>query len=570
MNGKLKQLILTKKPLTKEDIKIQSPDVLSLFSQKNKSQQIIFTKRTNNNNSSITNNSLLNQSSKNEKNLFLQKIKKKNNFYNIKSFDKFHHSINTTKKRKNRKFISPKKKINTKKKVLKFNINPVKNKTIFEKIIDDVGKIKIKTNRTLNIIKKNVKIANKEVSNRKNHLSFEQLVKEGFKIQQKMNQLEQNDDTNNNNYYSFNYSSNINSMDLPEEQLKKNNSLGMIKIPFLSLSAIRQKRKLGYSSLDKMHHYRNFRIPDEFFDNKFEKLHIINTKGSKEFFKEKKLQFIDIFNKINLVMDNIDYFKKNYMYRAVFYSAFDNMQNKQKAEFNSVLEEISVILMKIVPRILKKFYENLDLLLYASIPDISQEMEKEPENEKECLNLNYMFFNTVTFYFLGCIEILKEIESKMVFFKYSLPEYTSINNYLNLARYDTSKINSMAKAHISKTIKDKEILDKFEVGLGLKPKKVFFNDDLFERLHKRANDKQLFENTTKINRINSALNLSNKSNNYSKLNNFRKTGKIGFEKKDRKYLLNNPMVMSMMKYFKNSVKSQIISQQVIERYKAKE
>ena len=559
-----------KKPLTKEDIKIQSPERLSLFSQKNKSQQIIFTKRSNNNNSSITNNSLLNQSSKNEMNIFLQKIKRKNNSYNIKNFEKFHYSISKTKKRKNRKFFSPKKNINKKKKVLKFNINPVKTKTIFEKIIDDVDKIKIKTNRTLNIIKKNVKIANKEVSNRKNNLSFEQLVKEGFKVQQKMNQLEQNDDTNNNNYYSLNYSSKINSMDLQEEQLKKNNSLGIIKIPFFSLSAIKKRRKLGYSSLDKMHHYRNFRIPDKFFETKFEKLHIINSKGSKEYFKEKKLQFIDIFNKINLVMDNIDYFKKNYMYRGVFYSAFDNMPNKQKAEFNSVLEEICVLLMKIVPKILKKFYENLDLLLYVSIPDISQEMEKEPENEKECLNLNYMFFNSVTFYFLGCIEILKEIENRMVFFKYSLPEYTSINNYLNLARYDTSKINSMAKANISKTIKDKEILDKFEVGLGIKPKKVALNDDLLERLHKRTNDRQLFENTAKINRINSALNLSNKSNNYSKLNYFRKTGKNGFEKKDRKYLLNNPMVISMMKYFKNSVKSQIISQQVIERYKSKE
>ncbi len=42
------------------------------------------------------------------------------------------------------------------------------------------------------------------------------------------------------------------------------------------------------------------------------------------------------------------------------------------------------------------------------------------------------------------------------------------------------------------------------------------------------------------------------------------------EKKENKSLLNNPLVTNMMKYFKNNIKSQIISQQVIERYKTKE
>ena len=34
-----------------------------------------------------------------------------------------------------------------------------------------------------------------------------------------------------------------------------------------------------------------------------------------------------------------------------------------------------------------------------------------------------------------------------------------------------------------------------------------------------------------------------------------------------KSLLNNPLVLNMMKYFKNTVKSQIISQQVIDIYR---
>ena len=258
------------------------------------------------------------------------------------------------------------------------------------------------------------------------------------------------------------------------------------------------------------------------------------------------------------------------MYKENFYSAFDNMENRKKAEFNLVLEEICVLLIKIVPKLLKKFYENLDILLYVSIPNIGQEMEKDPQNERECLNLNFLFFNTVSFYFLGCVEILKEIQKRIEFFKYTYSEYILINKYLNLARYDSSKINSIANIHISKTVKDKQILEKLEIGLGIKEKKEIFNEDILERFHQRLKSQKILYDSIKINRINSALNFNNKSFSFKKYGSFKKTGKNILEKKENKSLLNNPLVKNIMKYFKNNIKSQIISQQVIERYKTKE
>ena len=588
MKQRIKKKLLSKNPKTKEEFKLESTGKLSPLPNLNQSIQKYNIKKNIFNNN-ISNDSLINQSKKEISLLNMTRRREKNNSYINKNRYKLLNNIERINGKKTKTLYISHKKNNKKRKIIKFNNTPVKNRTIFEKIIENIDKIKIKTNKTLNIIKKNMKISNQEICNRTNKLfSYDKIFKNN-KINPNRNMSHSHNMKNNINNLSLNFSSNnillddisqINSNDksnkkdglLLKEDLsmvnKMNNNLGIIKIPSISLNSIKQK---NFRNINRMYHYRNFNISEESLENKLEKFFMINNlTGNKTYIKEKKMQFTDIFNKINLVLDNIDYFKRYYMYKDNFYSAFDNMENRKKAEFNLVLEEICVLLIQVVPKLLKKFYENLDILLYVTVPNIGQEMEKEPENEKECLNLNFLFFNTVSFYFLGCVEILKEIQKRIEYFKYTYSEYNLINKYLNLVRYDSSKINSIANIHISKTVKDKEILEKLEIGLGIKEKKETFNDDILERFHKRLQNQKILYDSTKINRINSALNLSNNSFNRKKFGSFKKTGKNILEKKDIKSLLNNPLVTNMMKYFKNNIKSQILSQQVIERYRTKE
>ena len=588
MKQRIKKILLSKNPKTKEEFKLESTGKLSPLPNLNQSIQKYNIKKNIFNNN-ISNDSLINQSKKEISLLNMTRRREKNNSYINKNRYKLLNNIERINGKKTKTLYISHKKNNKKRKIIKFNNTPVKNRTIFEKIIENIDKIKIKTNKTLNIIKKNMKISNQEICNRTNKLfSYDKIFKNN-KINPNRNMSHSHNMKNNINNLSLNFSSNnillddisqINSNDksnkkdglLLKEDLsmvnKMNNNLGIIKIPSISLNSIKQK---NFRNINRMYHYRNFNISEESLENKLEKFFMVNNlTGNKTYIKEKKMQFTDIFNKINLVLDNIDYFKRYYMYKDNFYSAFDNMENRKKAEFNLVLEEICVLLIQVVPKLLKKFYENLDILLYVTVPNIGQEMEKEPENEKECLNLNFLFFNTVSFYFLGCVEILKEIQKRIEYFKYTYSEYNLINKYLNLVRYDSSKINSIANIHISKTVKDKEILEKLEIGLGIKEKKETFNDDILERFHKRLQNQKILYDSTKINRINSALNLSNNSFSRKKYGSFKKTGKNILEKKDIKSLLNNPLVTNMMKYFKNNIKSQIISQQVIERYRTKE
>ena len=129
----------------------------------------------------------------------------------------------------------------------------------------------------------------------------------------------------------------------------------------------------------------------------------------------------------------------------------------------------------------------------------------------------------------------------------------------------------MANVNVLKTKNDKEILQKFEIGLGIKIKKNNSNDNILERYNKRQHQKKEFQDISKLERINSCLNFKNKSN---KIYSSQKSGKNGLngnlEKKEKKSLLNNPIILNMMKYFNNNVKSQIISQKVVERYRIKE
>lgn len=593
--------LLSKNPLSKKILKRKSYDKLS-FSKTNKSFYKFYINRKLNDSLDIFNNSrikltkeVINSSFINSQNL------KKSDYIRINKKENQNANKNI---RKLSGETIPYHEYN-KERILKLNINPAKTKTIFEKIIEDIGKIKIKTNKTLNIIKKNVKITNEESSKRTKKLIKYLKVNSHKNIStKKKNDILKNNNNTNNKEFKSNFSlnnillDNINRINGINKNMKINDTnhnentekkgklfksakknmklshrsshyLGIIKIPSFSLNSI-MNQNMGYDIKDRMFHCRKFNISKEVLKQKFEKLNnsCYKIMSQNLYIKEKKLQLKDIFNKINLVLDNINFFKTNYMHKGKFYSAFDNMNNKKKAEFNLVLEEICFLLIKIVPQLLKNFYVHLERLLYVKFPDVEQEMEKVPQNEKECLNYNYSFFNIVTFYFNACIEILREIDKKNKYFKYTFSEYSVINNYLNLIRYDSCIINSIAKNQISKTITDNEILEKFEIGLGIRKIKKNTNEDIFERYYKRLKHKILDE-TIKLDRINSALNFKSKSFSSRKLIG-KKGNKLYFGKRNIKSLLNNPVVINMMKYFKNSIKSQIISQQAIELYKIKE
>ena len=486
-----------------------------------------------------------------EKSLFFnKKIKKINaNDASNKKINKSNNIISSYKSKLNDKNK------NKKNKIVKISFVEEKNQSVFNKIVESIEKIKKESQKTYNIIKKNEKKTN--FLKIKNYTNWERI-----KLKSENSKLKE--ESGNNSKMLDSFISPIAYKPTDEEINSKipktTNNIRDINFPNNGNKIICVQK-----NTKKLYHKRNLFITKEQLDTNFFKAGIITNLWRRTgFLRETEMQINDIFNKIKLILDNIDYFKLSYFNNGNFYAAFDNMKNISQVELNLTFEELCFLLIDIVPKLLQKFYDELDRILYIKIPDLDQEMEKIPTTERECLEFNCAFLNSVSIYFTGCSGILKEIVKRIDYYKFSDKEFLLIDNYLDLARFDINKINSMAGIYIDKMKKDEKIVEKIEMGLGERKKKYNIVGDILERVHKRYSKN--FRDDTKLERINSSLNL--------------KGDLFGGDEKRKKFILmrraknldilNQPVVANMMKYFNDNIKSQIISQQVFERYKLME
>ena len=455
-------------------------------------------------------------------------------------------------------------------KSIKISLYPGKNKTIFQKIIENLDKLKQNNQKTYELIKKNEK---KTIRLRLKKFNYLKDVK--TKTKNEVSKVKEESDTSNKlikNETSQKENKTNKTNQIVEEEKKNiepepvnNMSLSIKKDINLLNSNINKESTAKTNFTTNMYHIRNLFISKEQIQSSFIKAGIVTILWKKTLFiRGIEMQMNDISNKTKLILDNIDYFKVNYFNNGNFFLAFENMDNYKKAEFNLTLEELCFLLIETVPKLLQKFYDSLDRILYIKIPDLDKEMEKIPKNEKECLDINCAFLNQVALYFMGCVDVLKEIQKRIDYYKFKDNEFLIIDNFLDLARYDTSKINSMAEIYIDRMRKEEKIMEKMEVGLGIRKKKKYLVEDIFERIHKRYT--QSFKDEIKLERINSTLNL--KGNTF--LNDAKRNKFILMRRAQNLNILNQPVVTALMKYFKDNIKSQIISEQVFERFKLKE
>ena len=239
------------------------------------------------------------------------------------------------------------------------------------------------------------------------------------------------------------------------------------------------------------------------------------------------------------------------------------MENQVKAQFNSIVEEECVLLIKLIPILLKEFYYSLPQLLFINIPQLNEEIEKQPSNEIECLKFNINFFNKIQIYFSACVEIYSIIQKQIAEFKFSPNEFNILSNILDLARFNSTTLISMANGYIDKTKIDDDIFNNFQIGVNMKKKIESEKETDFERYHKRRRIKFL-NDKEKIDRIKSALNIGNKEIDHGFIFNLnKKKNKIN----QTPSILDSFLIKDMMKYFTPEIKQQIISQRVIERFK---
>ena len=362
-----------------------------------------------------------------------------------------------------------------------------------------------------------------------------------------------------------------------KDELDSEDKMKLIKIPELNLSTITSTRAVKplfpidkYKKVYKnMYHLRNLDFSLTTIRKQLYKIYGMPAllMEQQTFNSENEMNTLLINNKIRLIQDNIEYFKINIMYRNEFLEAFNNMESFQKAEFNLNLEEISCTLIKTIPLILQNYFETIRKLISFSVPNIKQESLKKPESESQCLNINYAFFNSSIEYFNICLQVYHILSLKLNRFIYSITDFGPLNSYLDIIRFCTNNIISVSSAFINKTKGDKKLLEKIEGNLNIK-KEEKEKIDFLERYHKRHR-KQPSEWELKIQRVNRALNIQDKSNKNENKKPWKKI-KIKDSSVPKKVsAFNSPIFRSMLKYFKPEIKSKIIAFQVMERYEMK-
>ena len=462
-------------------------------------------------------------------------------------------------------------------------------KTFYQKISDNIEKMRIKEDRIIRVMRKNLSLTNHEIFLRATKvLNINTLISKDLKLKKEsLTKIENKEKTLNTEKEKIdeNVEKKENTQDLDTKALKpkddKKEKKNIIKRNYLRLSKLPTKpfykieTKPFYIPLyqgiegnakfyKNMCHVRfrdikdikditSIEVSKRIYDTPY-MLNFLNT-----YIKQPEVQLKNIYNKLMLLLNNLQYFYNNLLIKKELRHAFINMENPIKAQFNSKIEEECILIIKLIPLILKEFYFSLSQLLYVSIPQLNEEMEKAPSNEIQCLKYNIYFFSKVKEYYTACLEIYKIIQKQITEFKFSPSEFTSINNIIDLARYNSTSMISMAKSYIEKTKIDDELFNNFKIALNLKKKKVHEEETGFERFHKRRK-KKILSDTEKIDRIKSALNIGTKEVNGKFILNLNKNDQTSS-------ILNSYLIKDMMKYFTPEIKKQIISQQVIERYK---
>jgi len=453
------------------------------------------------------------------------------------------------------------------KKFNKYKFKNCKSFNSYHNLFNKTNESKINTNTNINKNTKNISnyIETNSCPNYNKITSYDV-----YKTYNKFNNMNYNSSkiniTTNNNISLFSIAGDCKITNKSNDFLKSSISSNFSPIKQNSinnkLSKIYSVKKLKNGLI----HKRNFIIDEKTLINHINEIFNISPLLMSKTYtiKDPVFQLKCIMNKIKLIIDNIEYFKSNYINKNNFNKAFKNMTNKDKAKFNLILEEICTLLLKLIPLLLKNFNNTMDKLLYSRCPDIKKESLKEPENEKDCLNMNCIFLNKIIIYFQGCIELYKVIQIKIIEFKYDINEFNIINIFLDLLRYNSSRIICISNTNIQKVNQEQELIQKIDIKReNIKNK----DENSLERYHRRHKIIRK-DNSLKLNRINHVLNMKNKVDNIKYLS---EPENSIYKKNNKPYhnLLNSFLINSMMKYFKENVRTQIIAQQLIERYNEK-
>lgn len=294
-------------------------------------------------------------------------------------------------------------------------------------------------------------------------------------------------------------------------------------------------------------------------------LQFLTSLSMKQLSEDYKHSFIK--NRMNLLLDNLFFFRDEYLSNPLLHSSFINLSNELQINYNKELELLCSLILEIPKILLGDFYSSIDQFLYCKIPSIKEYTRRVYENESDIFVSNLKLLCEIITYIGSCKEVYDLLVKKVGHLNISKSNFKLLEHYLNFSRYYSSSISFMAKGYIEKLQNDKEFLRKFEEEAKLIPKSKPKHTDLLTRIYESSKPKEK-DVIKKIARIENALSFH------------KRTYEDDFEERKKKMeredlinvksLLHSNIVTKLLKYVNIKAKEKIIAQRVVDRFRKKD
>ena len=317
----------------------------------------------------------------------------------------------------------------------------------------------------------------------------------------------------------------------------------------------------------------------------------LNLKGFKnnnlynnKLYESIEYQYKIINDNINLLFDNINYYKLKIIPHLNYINMFKSLSKKNQINYNKSLEECIGIFYLIPQLLLLEFYKFIEKFNNIHLPNKNKFKEKFIFNELECLFYNNKLLKETTDFFRSCFDVYSTLIKNVDKMELSLKNFCNLITLLEKGRFNISNIITISENGIERYENDLKVIkkvfkkDKDYFNIITKINNDSNNDIQSESFSDKLNNQFLFKKNKEKQRIfrikNALKNKYDDDDNELNINNIKKVNFTNNNKNNEnkndiennkfkfKSILNNKLITNLMKYCKKDVKEDIENRRI--------
>ena len=317
----------------------------------------------------------------------------------------------------------------------------------------------------------------------------------------------------------------------------------------------------------------------------------LNLKGFKnnnlynnKLYESIEYQYKIINDNINLLFDNINYYKLKIIPHLNYINMFKSLSKKNQINYNKSLEECIGIFYLIPQLLLLEFYKFIEKFNNIHLPNKNKFKEKFIFNELECLFYNNKLLKETSDFFRNCFEVYSTLIKNVDKMELSLKNFCNLITLLEKGRFNISNIITISENGIERYENDLKVIkkvfkkDKDYLNIITKINNDSNNDKHSESFSDKLNNQFLFKKNKEKQRIfrikNALKNKYDDDDNELNINNIKKVNFTNNNKNNEnkndiennkfkfKSILNNKLITNLMKYCKKDVKEDIENRRI--------